>query len=174
MPQHLRYRLTIFVEINYDRLNVLLRYRYLYDMYGQKVDAGGGVLTDRPRQRSHVFSVDADYDLNERWSIGGKLGFRLSDTSPDSTSAFVANDAVLAIANARYHLVHNWDILLEARSLQIRQAKTTDFGLLAAVYRHFGNNMKLGVGYNFGQFSDDITDLTQDDKGLFINLIAKF
>lgn len=160
--------------VNNDRINVLLRYRYLYDMYGQKVDAGGGVLTDRPRQKSHVFSVDADYDLNERWSVGAKLGFRLADTSPDSASAFVPNDAILGIVNARYHLVHNWDILLEARSLRSRQTKTTEFGVLAAAYRHIGNNMKLGVGYNFGQFSDDITDLTKDDKGLFINLIAKF
>lgn len=160
--------------VNNDRLNILLRYRYLYDMYGQKVDAGGGLLTDRPRQKSHVFSVDIDYDLGERWSVGTKLGFRLSDTSPDSTSAFVPNDVVLGIVNARYHLVHNWDLLLEARTLRSRQIKTTESGLLAAAYRHVGNNMKLGVGYNFGQFSDDITDLTKDDKGLFINLIAKF
>lgn len=160
-----------FRPINHDRLNVLLRYRYLYDMYGQQVDGTPGV---RPRQKSHVFSIDADYDLNERWSVGGKLGFRLSETSPDSTTAFTQNDAILAIVNARYHLVHNWDILIEARSFRAVQAHTTDFGFLAAAYRHMGNNVKLGIGYNFGRFSDDITDLSQDDKGLFINLIAKF
>jgi len=157
--------------IEHDRLNVLLRYRYLYDMYGQEVDGAPGV---RPRQKSHVFSIDADYDLNERWSVGGKLGVRISETSPDSVTPFVQNDAVLGLVNARYHLVHNWDILLEARSLRARQAGTTDYGFLAAAYRHMGNNVKLGVGYNFGRFSDDLTDLTQDDKGLFINLIAKF
>lgn len=157
--------------IENDRLNVLLRYRYLYDMYGQKID---GLADVRPRQKSHVFSVDADYDLNERWSLGAKLGVRLSETSPDSTAAFSQNDAMLVIMNARYHLVHNWDILIEARSFTARQARTTDFGFLAAAYRHMGNNVKLGVGYNFGKFTDDITDLTQDDKGLFINLIAKF
>jgi hypothetical protein len=32
----------------------------------------------------------------------------------------------------------------------------------------------VGVGYNFGKFSDDLTDLTQDDQGLFLNLVAKF
>ena len=157
--------------IENDRLNVLLRYRYLYDLYGQQVDGAAGV---RPRQKSHVFSIDADYDLNERWSIGGKLGVRLSETSPDSVTPFTQNDAVLAIVNARYHLVHNWDVLVEARSFTARQADTTDYGFLAAAYRHMGNNVKLGVGYNFGRFSDDITDLTQDDQGLFINLIAKF
>lgn len=160
-----------FRPINNDRLNVLLRYRFLYDMYGQEVDATPGI---RPRQKSHIFSVDADYDLNERWSIGGKLGMRLSETSPNSTAAFTQNDAVLMIVNARYHIVHNWDILLETRSFRARQARTTDYGILAAAYRHVGNNFKIGAGYNFGRVSNDITNLNQDDKGLFINLIAKF
>jgi hypothetical protein len=30
------------------------------------------------------------------------------------------------------------------------------------------------VGYNFGIFSDDLTDLTFDDRGLFVNLTAQF
>ena len=46
--------------------------------------------------------------------------------------------------------------------------------MLGAVYRHFGNNVQVGVGYNFGNVSDDLTDLVQDDKGAFVNLIAKF
>ena len=76
--------------------------------------------------------------------------------------------------NARYHVVHNWDLLFELRQLNLVQADTKETGALAAAYRHFGNNMKLGVGYNFGSFSDDLTDLTLDDKGIFVNLVAKF
>lgn len=43
-----------------------------------------------------------------------------------------------------------------------------------AVYKHVGNNVKVGVGYNFGTFSDDLTDLSRDDQGAFLNFIAKF
>ena len=64
--------------------------------------------------------------------------------------------------------------MLEARALGAVQAQTTDFGLLGAVYRHVNNNAKIGVGYNFGRFSDDLTDLTHDDQGLFVNFVAKF
>jgi hypothetical protein len=32
----------------------------------------------------------------------------------------------------------------------------------------------LGAGYNFGSFSDDLTDLTRDDRGLFLNITASF
>jgi hypothetical protein len=154
-----------------DRLNVLFKYRFLYDMYGQEVN---GKATGGPRQKSHVLSLDAEYDVNRNWTVGGKLGYRVSDTASTSTSVFSANDAWLAVATARYHIVHEWDALLEARVFNAVQSGTTEYGALAALYRQFGNNFEVGVGYNFGKFSDDLTDLTQDDKGAFVNLIAKF
>ena len=153
-----------------DRLNVLARYRYLYDLFGLR-DAEED---DGPRQRSHVFSVDASYDLNRHWTIGGKLGYRSAETAPDGDSAFSQNDAWLAVANARYHWVNEWDALLEVRQLNLVQAETSETSFLGAVYRHVGDHVKVGVGYNFGSFSDDLTDLTFDDQGAFINVIAKF
>lgn len=154
-----------------DRLNLLFKYRFLYDMYGQQIN---GTAQPGPRQRSHVLSVDAEYDVSRYWTVGGKLGLRLSDSAANATAPLAANDAWLAVLNGRYHIVHQWDALLEARMLRLQQAQTTDVGFLGAVYRQFGNNVELGLGYNFGTFSDDLTDLTQDDRGLFVNLIAKF
>lgn len=160
-----------FRPIDNDRLNVLARYRYVHDMFGQRVD---DIDEDGPLQRSHVMSIDASYDLNPNWTIGGKLGYRLAETAPDSSSAFAQNDASLAVVSLRYHLVHNWDALVEVRNFTAVQAETSETSALAAIYRHFGNNVKVGVGYNFGSFSDDLTDLTQDDEGAFLNIIAKF
>jgi hypothetical protein len=37
-----------------------------------------------------------------------------------------------------------------------------------------GDNFNIGVGYNFGRFSDDLRDLVADDHGIFINAIGKF
>ncbi len=154
-----------------DRLNILARYRYLYDMFGQRVD---DVDENGPRQRSHVISIDASYDISRTWTIGGKLGYRMSETAATDTSDFVQNDAWIAIANARMHLVHDWDILIEARELGTVQAQGRDFGVLVAVYKQLGNHLEVGLGYNFGQISDDLTDLTDDSQGAFINLVAKF
>ena len=160
-----------FRPVDNDRLNILASYTYLHDMYGQRID---GADDPGPRQQSHVFSIDATYDLNAQWTLGGKLGFRLSQSSPDATLPLVDNDAGLAVLNARYHLTHEWDLLLEGRYFEARQSGITETGVLATAYRHFGPNVMLGLGYNFGDVSDDLTDLTIDDQGVFLNLITQF
>jgi hypothetical protein len=43
-------------------------------------------------------------------------------------------------------------------------------GALAVISRYLGDNLKLGVGYNFTDFSDDLTDLSFDHQGVFLNL----
>ncbi|MCX7301086.1 MAG: hypothetical protein NTX73_12070 [Rhodobacterales bacterium] len=154
-----------------DRLNVLAKYQYLDDMVAQTFDDRGNMV---PIQRSNVFSIDAEYDLSNVWTIGGKLGFRLTESAPDAEVALSANDAWLAVANARYHLVNEWDVLVEARNLTAVDSETSNFGVLAGAYKQLGPHVEVGVSYNFGTFSDDLTDLIQDDQGVEINFIAKF
>ena len=45
-------------------------------------------------------------------------------------------------------------------------------GALAAIFRHLGNNVKVGVGYNFSDFSDDLTILKYNNQGVFLNVIG--
>ncbi|MCH2078008.1 MAG: hypothetical protein MK180_14215 [Rhodobacteraceae bacterium] len=157
--------------IDNERLNVLGRYRYFYDDLGQEID---GASTGGAIQRSHVLSVEGNYDLTQRWTVGGKLGGRWADTAPMAGLDLASNDAVLAVLNARFHAVHEWDILLEARHLELLDAGSSDSGILAAVYRQMGEHVQAGVGYNFGSFSDDLTDLTFEDDGIFLNVVAAF
>ncbi len=153
------------------RLNLLARYRYLMDEFGQRLD---GTDEQGPLQRSHVASVDLSYNASQNWTLGGKLGYRMSETAASEGDDFTQNDAWLAAASARYHLVNQWDALIELRSFNLVQAETSDLGVLVAGYRQMNQNVSLGVGYNFGQFSDDLTDLVQDDEGIFVNLVANF
>ncbi len=157
--------------IDDERLNLLASYRYFYDTVGQEID---GVFDSGPVQESHVFSIEANYDLNERWAVAGKLGGRFTESAPQAGAIMTSNDAWLAVVNARYHLVNRWDVLLEARHLDLVDADLAETGFLGAAYYHVNNNASVGVGYNFSTFSDDLTDLTFDDEGVFVNLIAKF
>ena len=45
-------------------------------------------------------------------------------------------------------------------------------GALATIYRHLGSHMKVGVDYNFTDFSDDLTDLRYNHKGVFVNIVG--
>ncbi len=163
-----------FRPIDNDRLNLLFKYTYLYDLPGaQQVNTDGNILG--PAQRSHILSVDATYDLNEWLTLGAKYGYRTGAVSTTrSLDDFESSSAHLGIVRADVALVKNWDLLLEGRVLHGVEAKQTQYGFLAAAYRHIGENLKVGVGYNFGSFSDNIADLTHDDGGVFLNVVGKF
>ena len=160
--------------IDNDRLNALFKYIYLYDLPGKDQVTVGGT-TAGPQQRSHIFSVDANYDLTPILTIGAKYGFRIGETRPrDGSGGWTTGSAHLGVIRADLNIVHNWDGLAEARLLWQPQSKSADLGFLIAGYRHFGENFKLGVGYNFGRFSDDLRDQSFSSHGIFLNAIGQF
>lgn len=175
--------------IENDRLNGLFKYTWLYDMPGTHQRVGGDANNDKkyggyyaPAQKSHIVSADFTYDLYSWLSVGGKYGLRIGEVkyrqnnnkSLDFDNRWQKSTAHLGVIRADLHWIKNWDILMEGRVMYMSQAKTTDYGALAAIYRHLGDNFKLGIGYNFGRFSDDLRDQTYDDRGMFINFIGKF
>ena len=53
-------------------------------------------------------------------------------------------------------------------------ANDTRTGALIGLYRHVGEHAKIGAGYNFTNFSDDLTDLSYRSRGFFINALTTF
>jgi hypothetical protein len=66
-----------------------------------------------------------------------------------------------------------WDAMIEGRLLDLPDAQDRREGMLLGMYRHIGNNIKVGVGYNFTDFSDDLTDLDYNSQGVFVNFVGK-
>lgn len=57
-----------------DRLNVLARYTFLYDLATQpQINSG---TASAYRQKSHIVSIDFNYDLSKMPTIGGKYGYK--------------------------------------------------------------------------------------------------
>lgn len=159
--------------VDNDRFNMLFKYTFLHDLPGpSQVNAAGDL--GGPAQQSHILSADGNYDINRWLTVGAKYGMRLGRSQDRVTKIWSDADAHLGILRADIHVVKKWDILFEGRALHLPHSGTTDYGFLAAAYRHVGDNFKLGVGYNFGRFSDDLRDLTLDDHGAFINMVGKF
>jgi hypothetical protein len=160
--------------VSNDRFNMLARYNYFQDLgpVGQ-ITAGG--TTNSPKQRSQIASIDLNYDLTQSFTIGAKYGFRQGQVSLDrTTDHFVSSNTHLGIVRLDWRPVHDWDAVVEGRYLSNDLAGDHRWGGLAAIYRHLGNNTKIGVGYSISDFSDDLTDQSYTSKGFFINLLGKF
>ena len=156
-----------------DRWNSLVKLTYFYNMPAAEQVVGTNT-SNTILQKSYIFSGDVDYDITRRWTIGGKYAYRRGEVSLDRVNPdYFESDAHLFIIRGEYHVVRYWDFLVEARLLQLPDAEDERSGFLVALYRHFGNHLKLGVGYNFTDFSDDLTDLDYDSQGVFVNIIGK-
>ena len=160
--------------IDYDRLNALFKYTYFYNLpSADQITVADG--SAEYVQKSHILSVDATYDLTRRWAVGGKYAYRSGQLSTDRVNpVFFDSRAHLYVARADWHILHRWDALLEWRMLDLPDAQETRDGWLVGGYHHLGQNMKLGAGYNFAEFSDDLTDLDYKTQGFFVNMIGKF
>jgi len=155
--------------VNNNRWNSLLKYTYLYDLPSiAQVDNS----TD---QRSNILAAETLYQINNRWKVGGKLAWRNGELRERRNNGeWFESDTRFAAIRGRYHMIENWDGLLEYRWLNVQQNESTRHGLLASIDRHIGNNFKIGLGYNFTDFSDDLRDVDYDNQGWFVNLVGKY
>ena len=160
-----------------DKLNALFKYTYFANQPSPAAISASGVTAAGYEQRSHVLSIDAVYDLKPWLSVGGKAGYRaadIRDISSTSPGSWQNANAELLIGRLDWHFVHDWDALLELRWLNVSAASDSRAGALAAIYRHINKNVKAGAGYNFTNYSDDLTDMSYRSHGWFINLISEF
>ena len=155
-----------------DRLNALAKYTYFYN-----VPTTGQVTMQNTAaefiQKSHIASFDLTYDLSADWSIGGKYAYRLGEVSLDrEQQEFFRNTAHLAVLRADWRFRKGWESLAELRMLDLPDLGQSRSGALVAFYRYVGKHFKVGAGYNFTDFSDDLTDLSYDHQGAFVNLVG--
>jgi flagellar motor protein MotB len=155
-----------------DRLDVLAKYTYFYNLptAGQVTPQGTAAQFI---QKSHIASVDVSYDLTQQWSVGGKYAYRLGQASLERVNPqFFDNTAELYIVRIDWHFHLEWEAVVEGRALEMPDLNQTRSGALLAVYRHLGKHVKAGLGYNFTNFSEDLTDMSFKSHGIFMNVVA--
>ena len=159
--------------VDNDNFNALFKYTYFYNLPSTDQVTLSNTAAEYI-QRSNIVSFDMTYDVSKNWSLGGKYARRFGEISLDRVNpVFFSSTANLYIVRADWHVTHRWDAVMEGRLLNVIEAGDTRQGGLFALYYHIGKKMKLGVGYNFTDFSDDLTDLDYDSKGVFVNFVAK-
>ncbi|MDH3546862.1 MAG: flagellar motor protein MotB, partial [Gammaproteobacteria bacterium] len=156
--------------IRHDRLNALVKYTYFYNVPTSDQITLQNIAAEFI-QKSHIAAADVTFDITPRFSIGGKYAYRLGQVSLDRENPeFFRNNASLYVIRGDLRFRKNWEVLVESRLLDMSDLDERRSGALAAVSRYLGDHLKIGLGYNFTDFSEDLTDLSFDHHGVFLNL----
>src|SRR6185295_3364936 len=153
-----------------DRLNVLTKYTYFFNMPTTDQVTLKGTRSEF-LQKSRVAAFDLTYALTPTWSLGGKYAHRIGEMSlTRDTPQFFDNAADLFIVRADFRFKKDWEGMLEGRLLDLPDSHDQRAGNLVVISRYLNKHLKADVGYNFTDFSDDLTDLSFDHRGVFISM----
>jgi len=156
--------------VHHDRLNMMAKYTYFYNVPTTDQISLSNIAAEFI-QKSHIAAVDVTYDISQRFTIGGKYAYRLGMVSLDRENPeFYDNNASLYVVRGDYRFREHWEFLLEGRLLHMPDLDERRAGALATVSRYVGDHLKVGLGYNFTDFSDDMTDLSFSHQGVFLSL----
>ena len=155
--------------IHDDRLNLLGKYTFLYDRpsIGQDTSALDEI--------SHIASLEGIYAIDQHWELGAKIARKGSENRLSSGGGnWFETSTLLGIGRLGYHVTRTWEAYGEYRWLRVVQAEDTRQGWLAGINRHLTDNLSVGLGYNFTDFNDDLTNLDYRSHGYFVNLVGTF
>jgi hypothetical protein len=155
--------------IYHDRLNLISKYTYAEN----KSPAGQErLVTDVEQTTMQVLALEGIYDFTEDWQLVEKFALRMLD---EKVTGFPFNrtHTWLMIHRLNYRANSDWTIGAEYRQLTQREARDAKRGMLIEAARSMGEFAELGIGYNFTDFSDDLTELNYRSQGPFVRLTGK-
>jgi lipopolysaccharide assembly outer membrane protein LptD (OstA) len=156
--------------VSNDRLNTMVKYTYFYNVPTTDQITLQNIAAEFI-QKSHIAAIDVTYDLTRKFTIGGKYAYRLGQVSLDREDpTFFQNNANLYVLRGDYKFRDNWEFMAEVRLLDMPDLSESRSGVLTTVSRYLGDHLKVGLGYNFTDFSDDLTELSFDHQGVFLNV----
>ncbi|MFH0771203.1 MAG: hypothetical protein V1933_01110 [Candidatus Omnitrophota bacterium] len=155
--------------VNFDRLNLLARYNYLSNASpAQQAD-----IKDVEGYKAHIVSGEAAYDITDHWQVIEKLAIRMAGEKVTGFE-FTKTRTWLLVNRLNYNVNRDWQVGAEYRRLAQSQAKDAKQGALVEIARNIGEYVQAGTGYNFTDFSDDLTSLDYTSQGPFVRLTGKF
>jgi uncharacterized repeat protein (TIGR01451 family) len=169
--------------VDHDRYNWLGMVTYLYDLasYGQEnqdASAPGVFNTEqsyRTDQKSLVASLEGIYRLSSAIDLGAKVAHRSGEVRLErGGDDWIDSEANFAAIRLSYEFLSKWDAMVEYRMLDVPDASSSRTGFLLSVDREVARNFRVGVGYNFTDFSDDLTNLDYQFRGVFLNVVGKY
>jgi len=155
-----------------DRINYLAKYSYLEEENYLANHQADEDEYDYLAEKAQVFSLDLIYDLNVDWQLKEKIAYKNGEIKLNSKDDnWITSETYLWVNRVDYSIKKDINLFVEYRLLENKLAKDRRSGFVIGGYKRFDNNLKLGLGYNFTDFNDDLTNLNYNAKGWFINII---
>jgi hypothetical protein len=153
--------------VKHDWVNFLARYTKVRNL----APASQTPATPRDDTTQQVFSFQTVVDLHRRVTLTEKYAVRDRELTPELLDELKSR-MKLWINRFDYHLSDRWDAALEYRTLsqQLAGDNAAD-GFLLEVNRRFLKHLRLGVGYNFTDFTDnEFSENDYSDRGFFFRI----
>lgn len=152
------------------RWTLLGKYTYLYDL-----SSPGQTESDSYYdQRSSVFSLEGVYRLDTQWEFAAKLATREGEARTGrGVGTWYDNRATMLAGQARRYVFGGFSLMGEYRVLRATEGGTRK-GWLASVDYDVSKHFRMGLGYNFTDFNDDMTKLGYRYKGVFLNVVGYY
>ena len=154
----------------WDRLNLLGKYSYLTDL---PPDSQWDFPEDIESKRN-VYSLEGIFDLFKWVQLVGKVAYRDMKEKVGYRD-WTESDTYLYLGRLNFHITEQWDIAAEYRTLRNKQIEDNKSGWLLEVDRELGRYVRLGVGYNFTDYDDDLRNADNyEAKGFFVRVNGKY
>ncbi|MFA7002135.1 MAG: hypothetical protein WC352_08325, partial [Candidatus Omnitrophota bacterium] len=162
--------------VDCDKLNGLARYTYTRNL-GNDLQYYYTDVTNSfsPRESAHIFATDIAYDWNRYFGTVEKFGYKIASLETSWMDEAVLH-TILVGHRFNFHVTRKWDMILEYRALfQNSAADNFKTGPLVEVDREFFDYVRLGLGYNFTHFDDDLRkSASYDAHGPYVRMTGKF
>ncbi|NJN01726.1 MAG: TonB-dependent receptor [Leptolyngbyaceae cyanobacterium RM1_1_2] len=104
--------------------------------------------------KDHTLALEGIYAPDWRWEFYGKYALRYSEATLADDFKY-SNSIHLAQMRATYRFAYRWDITGEARWIGQPRVSYNEVGLAAELGYYLTPNLRLGLGYSFGEANDN-------------------
>ncbi|NNE43448.1 MAG: hypothetical protein HKN12_04515, partial [Gemmatimonadetes bacterium] len=155
--------------VRHDRFNGMARYTHLVD---RRPPDGAGQRS--PERTLDVMSLEGVVDIVPRLQWYGKGAARIREER-DPLLPDLTTHTFLGLQRVDVTVRHPVDLGLEYRLLRQRETEDTLQGWLAEISGKVRPRLRIGVGFNFTDFSDDEFEMNDYSvRGWFLRLQGKY
>ncbi len=161
--------------VRHNRLNVITRYTWLEEVGAEAQFDTPDIFGIETKETSHIFGVEFGYEVLPPYlGLVEKFAYRRASLEAEGDAFYIGN--FLWVNRLNFHVTRKWDLVLEYRLLwDVELLEAMKHGVLVELDREIMDYVRIGLGYNFTDFDDDLRSLNDfTHHGFFTRLTGKF